>query len=61
MIAFFAANGLTMLVLAVVTGLVALCLRNILPRKGQAPGCAGCDRCGGGSCSACSGSCGKAV
>lgn len=52
MIAWLTANYLTILVAAAVCGLVALCLRNILPRKGKPSGCGGCNGCNG-----CSGGC----
>ena len=53
---WLAANWANLAALLVVIGLVALCLRNILPGKGRGGGCSGC----GGGCSGCSGcaSCG---
>ena len=56
MIAFFAANWLNLAVGLVILGLVALCLWNVLPRKGRPAACAGCSGCscgGGQNCSGC--------
>ena len=52
MLAWFSANLATIITCAVVLGLVALCLRNILPRKGRPASCAGCSGCSGG-CAGC--------
>ncbi|MBQ2057964.1 MAG: hypothetical protein II387_02390 [Oscillospiraceae bacterium] len=57
MFQWIAANWLTIVCAAVVLGLVAVSLWNILPRKGKpsaCAGCAGCASCSGG-CAGCSG------
>ncbi|MBQ2158352.1 MAG: FeoB-associated Cys-rich membrane protein [Oscillospiraceae bacterium] len=54
---WIAANWLTIVCAAVVLGLVAVSLWNILPHKGKpstCAGCAGCASCSGG-CAGCSG------
>ena len=60
MIAWLAANWLSLVVGLIVIALVVLSLRNILPGKHQAScggSCAGCAGCGG-SCAGCSAGCG---
>ena len=50
MIAWIAANALTVLVAAVVLGIAVLCLRVIFPGRGKSGcsgNCAGCSGCGG--------------
>lgn len=52
MMEWFSANLATIIAGAAVLGLVALCLRNLLPRKGKPASCAGCSGCSG-ACSGC--------
>lgn len=56
MLAWIVANWLNIVVGAVVVALVAVCLNQILPRKGRPAACAGCSGCGG-SCPSCGGTC----
>ena len=51
MTAWLSLNWLTIVCLAAVIGLVALCVKTLIPKKGQTVGCAGCS----GSCAGCSG------
>ena len=53
MIAWLAANWLTIVVALLVAALAALCLHNLFPGKSGKGGCSGC----GGSCAGCGGGC----